>query len=239
MAVCTLCKNEKSADKFYKCKQKTNGLSSRCKECQKLVSKKYYSENKDYCKAKSKVYRAEKKEEIYEKQKEWVSKNKDKVKEIKSSWKKRNPEAVRAQARSDYWRNREKILARKSKSRSEDRTTDREYLRKRRAENPLQKITDAMGNRMRDALRGRKARAWRSIVGYSIDDLKRHLESQFAVGMSWENYGDWHIDHIRPVSSFDFSKNKYDVAKQCWALENLQPLWAVDNLRKGAKWDGD
>ena len=74
------------------------------------------------------------------------------------------------------------------------------------------------------------------ILGYTIKDLQNHLESKFLPGMTWDNYGDWHIDHIRPTSSF-LIKNVYDDDfKQCWALNNLQPLWAKDNIRKGSKW---
>ena len=76
------------------------------------------------------------------------------------------------------------------------------------------------------------------MLGYSADDLKTHLETQFADGMSWDNMSEWHIDHIRPVASFNFDSTEHPDFKKCWALNNLQPLWAKDNLRKGDKWDG-
>jgi len=60
-------------------------------------------------------------------------------------------------------------------------------------------------------------------LGYSVDELKQHIESLFTLGMNWDNHGEWHIDHIKPVSSFD--KNT-DVSIVC-ALSNLQPLWAT------------
>lgn len=78
---------------------------------------------------------------------------------------------------------------------------------------------------------------WESIVGYTIFDLKSHLEKQFSQGMTWDNYGKfgWHIDHIMPVSSFNF-KTIHDIEfKECWALSNLRPLWAIDNLKKNNK----
>jgi hypothetical protein len=68
-------------------------------------------------------------------------------------------------------------------------------------------------------------------IGCSIDDLKLHLEEQFTDGMNWENYGDWHIDHIKPLCSFDFSKE--EELFYAWNYTNLQPLWAKDNLAKG------
>ena len=69
------------------------------------------------------------------------------------------------------------------------------------------------------------------LLGYSAIELKEHIESIFTEGMSWDNHGEWHIDHIIPVSSFDKSE-KMSVVN---SLDNLQPLWAKDNLSKGSK----
>jgi hypothetical protein len=73
----------------------------------------------------------------------------------------------------------------------------------------------------------------KKILGYSAKDLCAHIESQFAPGMSWQNRGAWHIDHIKSVSSF-FNEGITD-PKIINALSNLRPLWAQDNLNKGAK----
>jgi hypothetical protein len=74
-----------------------------------------------------------------------------------------------------------------------------------------------------------------SELGWSANQLKEHLEPQFVEGMSWENHGvrGWHVDHIRPISSFP-DGTPLSVINE---LKNLRPLWAVDNLKKGAKWD--
>jgi hypothetical protein len=70
---------------------------------------------------------------------------------------------------------------------------------------------------------------------FTIDELKQHLELQFLPGMSWDNYGQWHIDHRVPDSSFTYvAMNDEDFMKS-WSLANLQPLWADDNFRKSAK----
>lgn len=71
-------------------------------------------------------------------------------------------------------------------------------------------------------------------LGCSIQTFKTHLENKFLPGMSWENKGLWHIDHIRPCASFDLSKE--DELKKCFHYTNMQPLWAEDNLRKGSKY---
>ncbi len=81
-----------------------------------------------------------------------------------------------------------------------------------------------------------QGKGWENYVGYKLIDLKTHLEALFQDGMTWDNYGKWHIDHIRPISSFSFDSPDHPEFKECWGLENLQPLWAVDNLRKHNKW---
>lgn len=70
---------------------------------------------------------------------------------------------------------------------------------------------------------------------YTISELKEHLEKLFQPGMTWKNYGKWHIDHKIPDVSFDYKSTKDESFKKSWALENLQPLWAIDNLKKGSK----
>ena len=99
------------------------------------------------------------------------------------------------------------------------------------------KLKVCMTSRIRDAMvrnniSGTTANKLRQDLGYTIDELKIHLEKLFVDGMSWENYGEWHIDHIKPVKIFEYKTTKDKGFKECWALENLQPLWAEDNLRK-------
>ena len=101
-------------------------------------------------------------------------------------------------------------------------------------------MRNRMSRRMRHALDKRlicknKVHVF-DILGYTINDLIRHLESKFQPGMSWKNYGKWHIDHIKPESLFNYSTFDDREFKQCWSLDNLQPLWAKDNLRKSNKY---
>jgi 5-methylcytosine-specific restriction endonuclease McrA len=96
------------------------------------------------------------------------------------------------------------------------------------------KINLRFGTHLCHALKGRKAgRRWIDLVKYNTEDLMSHLESQFAEGMSWSNYGEWHVDHIVPKSKFKYASYEDDAFKQCWSLDNLQPLWAKENLAKG------
>jgi len=80
-----------------------------------------------------------------------------------------------------------------------------------------------------------KAEPTFELLGYSVEQLKQHLESQFTEGMTWDNYGEWHIDHIIPRAKLKYETTDDENFKKCWSLDNLQPLWALDNQRKSDK----
>jgi hypothetical protein len=82
---------------------------------------------------------------------------------------------------------------------------------------------------------GKNGRSWEELVGYTTADLMRHLERQFLPGMTWENRCAWHLDHIQPLASFNFTTPSDPDFKAAWSLPNLRPLWACDNLRKSAQ----
>ena len=125
---------------------------------------------------------------------------------------------------------RERLKRYRAKHLERVRAQRRAYQAKRR-QDPVQRVVDALCRRMRLVIRGKSKGAFRQF-GYTADDLRSHLESQFQNGMSWSNYGlygeKWHVDHIRPVSLFRLP----DELNECFALTNLRPLWAVENLRK-------
>ena len=114
----------------------------------------------------------------------------------------------------------------------------REALNCYRAKNPWVRISNSVSGHIRKSLAdGKGGRRWELLVGYTLDDLMSHLELQFKPGMLWDNFGEWHIDHIRPVSDFHFESCEDLEFKQCWSLWNLQPMWGKDNLSKGNKCD--
>ena len=96
-------------------------------------------------------------------------------------------------------------------------------------------VTRRLRDRLREITMGRmKSGRVANLIGCSPSELKAHIESLFVAGMSWENRNEWHIDHRRPCSSFDLTDPKQVAA--CFHYSNLQPLWALDNLRKAAKY---
>jgi len=112
----------------------------------------------------------------------------------------------------------------------------RVYQRHKLKEDILFKLSRNLRSRLNKALRGDyKAGSAVSDLGCSIKEFKVYLESKFKPGMTWENYGKWHIDHIKPLTSFDLLK--IDQVQLACNYTNLQPLWAKDNLEKSNKYE--
>lgn len=104
--------------------------------------------------------------------------------------------------------------------------------------NPQYKLSQHFGRYIKEHLsKNHQITKWRDALGYSMEELKKHLESQFEPGMSWDNHGrnGWHIDHIIPISAFNFTSTDDLDFKKCWALSNLRPMWAGDNISKHCK----
>lgn len=145
-------------------------------------------------------------------------------------WAVRHPDFLAAMSPAD-----EEIEAYRSKrrERAEKRNA---WKRKAIAGSPSKRVENSTRARIYAALKGRGDGALFGRLGYSADALVAHIEAQFAPGMSWQNYGKWHIDHKKPVALFDQTEEAQFL--ECWALDNLQPLWALDNAKKGARYVG-
>lgn len=173
------------------------------------------------------------------------------TKEQYKKWYWEDPEKRRQSRRDHYRQNREKIRAIENarnkecraarleaerryieKNRDKVRERKREYNRRKYKTDKRHKAILFMRRQLADFLAGKKGRT-EDLLGYTRDDLVQHMESLFHDGMSWDNHGEWHIDHITPISHF--LKEGKDAPHVVHALENLQPLWAFDNLSKGAK----
>lgn len=149
---------------------------------------------------------------------------------LTEKWKKRfyaigvEPSHRRSLGRKSYRRN---ISERRSKARRK---------KNRLRATPEGAIQIALRQRLYQLVRSRAARKIQSaidVVGCDITTLCSHLEKRFKPGMSWENYGQWHVDHKRPCATF----NLLELSEQraCFHFTNLQPLWALENLTKGSK----
>ena len=77
------------------------------------------------------------------------------------------------------------------------------------------------------------------ILPYTLEELMRHLEQQFIPEMIWDNYGEWHIDHIKPLASFNFNSIEDPQFIECWSLSNLRPMWATKRIINGVEYEGN
>lgn len=181
-----------------------------------------------------------------ERARRWARENRDKVKAQKERYKRlgishewdrgryaRDAEKIKRRMKRYYEQNQEKVLARHRS------LEGREAARRREAEKrkcPHYRMHTAVSRHIRDAIRDKGRRHVFDLLPYSREELVAHLERQFAKGMSWENYGrdGWHIDHIVPRSAFSYTSADDPDFQACWALTNLRPMWASDNIRKHA-----
>ena len=235
MKKCTICNEEKDLTEYYK-------GHGKCKKCfikkvlekdtdEKRIkrnkwridndyNKKYYALNKEQ----EKLRKIENKESIKERNRKYYLANKEKFRLQKKQYCINNKDKVRKANKLYAINNRDKLnkLQRKFRIKNKD--------------NLLYKIRLTLKSRVRAFLKSKnltKNSSTFTMVGMSSIEFKAYLEKQFKDGMSWENYGyrGWHIDHIIPISS---ANNEEELIKLCH-YTNLQPLWAVDNFKKGSK----
>ncbi len=157
-------------------------------------------------------------------------------KESAKQWRTNNKVKM-AEYNKEYSRNNRTVI---NKRHSEWMKQNKDKLnlkrRIRMASNPQSKIAQLLRTRLRSALRAQNATKNSSAVdnlGCSIEEFKKYLENLFVDGMSWDNHGEWHIDHIKPLDSFNLV-NSLEQKLACH-YTNLQPLWAIDNLKKWTK----
>lgn len=232
---CRICKCEKTIEQFYKKRDSKDGFRNECKECAKIIISKY-KETDEY-----KIKRKE-----YDKLR--YLKNKEKILENKKIYYERNKENIIIKKR-EYYKNDDVKMIRKEwwqKYKIENIEKIRNYHRYYR-KNCKDKIYQWRENNKHQIawrtllystlkrMNTKKEKHTIEILGYSAEDLKLHLESKFLPGMSWENYGEWHIDHIIPVSHFP---KDTPVSIVC-SLDNLQPLWASTRIIDGTIYEGN
>lgn len=144
-------------------------------------------------------------------------------------------------ARGRAWMdaNPERVRQKRKEWLAKDPARTREIYRacqKRRLADPAKRLHARVSNQVWQSLRGLKSgRATESLLGYTFAELRAHLERQFVKGMGWHNMGEWHVDHIVPLASFAIAGPECPEFKRAWALTNLRPLWAAENIAKRDK----
>lgn len=144
------------------------------------------------------------------------------------SYRKRNPHK--------FTTNPEVRKADQEKYKDSYRVYWKEWTKRKRKEDPQHRLSHNLRGRIWHALKGtKKYKSTPELIGCSIEELKIYLAAKFTEGMTWDNYGEWHIDHMKPCSLFDLTKPEQQ--QECFNFKNLQPLWEVDNLIKGSKYE--
>jgi hypothetical protein len=206
------------------------------------------SKKKEYLKK----YYTLNKEKMFESHKLWRERNPEKDREYNKAYRERNVKKIKEKNKKYYIENKERIDQRnkeydlnhseekvfRSKKRFiEKRAEILEYRKERIKHFPKLKVSAYISSRIRNTIKkGKDGYHWEDLVGYTREDIMEHLEKQFDENMSWNNYGSyWHIDHIIPVSYFNYTSYEDKEFKECWALSNLQPLEAKENLIKSNK----
>ena len=159
-----------------------------------------------------KKYREKNKEKLSIKHKLWYEDNKDKWSIYIKEYRENNADKIR-QIKRDYERNR-------------------------KATDPLYKLISNFRTAIYQVLKEsnvEKNKSYFDILGYTPEELIIHLEKQFKDDMTWDNYGVWHVDHKLPITSFDIQEMGDEEFMKCWCLDNLQPMWGEENIRKSNK----
>lgn len=224
---CTKCEQVKPLDCFHR-RADTDKVKyrSHCKECS-------YNSLPE-----------QKKEAIRKRQRRWAKENPDKVKQFAEKDKENRRRRENEKYRTDE-AYRAKRLAQSAKHWRRDPERNSRTAKLWRLKNAgydkAKYRTDEMF-RLKKCLRGRIKAAYKDhryarnkstqeLLGCSIDHFKEHIAKQFKPGMSWENHGEWHIDHVVPLAS---AKTEEELRALCH-YTNLQPLWRIENISKGAK----
>lgn len=209
---------------------------------------KYRKENKEMMKEKGKRYYLIHKDKCLKRQVEYAEKNKSLIALYLHKYYQEHKEYAKAYRKGYYASHREEIATKdkgyrernieKTKARNKIDSKRKTILRKTDAKVALScRISRLMNFALKSCVKNKGGESWKRLVGYSIDELKFYIEKKFKKGMTWERFmaGEIHIDHKIPLSVFHYSSKDDIDFKRAWALSNLQPMWATENLKKGAR----
>lgn len=185
---------------------------------------------------------AENRERVKQEVAQWRLKNKEKQKRYALEYYQKNKEKLSLNAKIKRQENREYIRIRskvwRDKNSENLKKKAREFMAKRRKESLSFKMAQALRSRLRTVMvrkKCRKSDRMLVLLGCNLTFFLKYIESQFVVGMSWGNYGKgegkWSLDHKIPCSHFQLQD--LDHQKKCFHYTNLQPMWDLDNIRKG------
>jgi hypothetical protein len=228
------CKNYQEQNKEHRYKI-TKEWSEKHKDEIKENKKNYYKKNAEIISFQKTIHREINKDKLNKQEKERREKNKDKIKEYQKRFYENNKSKYKEYAKN----NKEQIQVRMKKWRNENKDHIREYNNQRYKDDELLRLRKITSSRVLSALKSSKSKKTIEYLGCDIDFFKKHIEDQFIEGMSWDNYGDWEIDHIIPVKYIE-NNTPPTINEVCERLHytNTQPLWKKDNMSKSNRYIG-
>ena len=223
---CSKCLDDKALEDFYALKEGKLGRHSVCKRCMAARAAKRRQDPmiRETQKAAFKRWRENNPERLRELKREYYRRHRERIIAKSAAYQKANHEQRKIVQQKWRDRNREKVRLSQRKAREKFAST------------PKGRLHLAFKALINYHLKnGKQRRRTFDLVPYSLEQLMAHLERRFQPGMTWHNYGEWHVDHIIPVSAHNFECAEDIDFQRAWALSNLQPLWASDNHKKSCK----
>lgn len=221
---CKECEEMKPFEAFYLVNGKPNG--NRCKVCERRhrAAIRRSTKGKANKQAQDRRYYERNRDRILTKRADRYAENKEKELQANAVYRKKNKDKISKQKQVYYQNNKKRIQA---------------QIAKRLKERPDLRLRKVVSNAAQRAIKSQgKTKGGRTFeaLPYSPRDLVEHIESQFDDKMTWDNYGTyWNIDHIYPQSLLPYDSLEHPNFQRCWALDNLQPLEAIENIKKGNK----
>lgn len=209
-----------------------------CKDCTKKYRAEYRKKNLEKIKLSDKKYYHKNKQKRLEASKKFVIDNQEHIKKYKQKYRENNIEHIKDRDKKYYIKNKEKINEYYKNYVKNRESVDFEFKLKNR-------VSSSIYLHLKKLSIDKDNNSTFNYLPYNVKELKEHLESQFEPWMTWENWGvykisewddqdsstwKWHIDHIIPHSKFSYKSMEDESFKECWALSNLRPYSAKQNI---------
>jgi hypothetical protein len=239
MKVCNTCSIEKPYEDFTKEKLAKDGYKNKCKSCINKASKEKYAANPEARREYEAKWRAENPDKCKARTYRWRGKNQEQFSEYRKKYYKENKSKISKQQKAIHEKYKEKYNARNRKYQKDNHSLLMQKRKERIEANPLLQFKERIRSLTKGAfyrLKQEKKFRTHTILGADWETVKAHFISQFKDGMTWEAFiaGEIHVDHIQPLAS---ATSEEELIALCH-YTNLQPLWCLDNLSKGAIFDG-
>lgn len=239
MKECRTCKEIKELDFFTKNKLSKGGYKPDCKSCIAKASKEKYAANPEARREYEAKWRAENVDKCTAKTYKWREKNPEQFSEYRKKYYQQNKERISEQQKIIYANHKDFYRERNRKYHKDNHTSLMQKRKERMDASPLLQFKERIRCLIKNSfyrLKHNKARKTNEILGADWETVKAHFISQFKDGMTWEAFiaGEIHVDHIQPLAS---ATSEEELIALCH-YTNLQPLWCLDNLSKGAIFDG-